>query len=264
MQMKQGNMLQSLRNVQAFLDDNTAALDAVVQTGECRRLDDAITQLATHASDQDASHIASQGSTRQQGALRTVLLRDHMSPLLVSPGPIFRTHRRSSHSACQGAPQYGAPVHRGTRHGQGGRPFAPVFIAAGLPSDFVAQLNTAADAMIAAVGDSVQSRGKRSGVTKGLADKLTEGRKVIHILDAFVKTSLKSDPPLLANWEQVKRVQRVRARTTATTSSTPAPHAHTHAHADADAVHGAGLSHRQPPDATAHKCQPYGPSFRSS
>ncbi|CAN5178783.1 hypothetical protein BH09GEM1_BH09GEM1_46590 [soil metagenome] len=66
MRTKQGNMLQSLRNVESFLDESAAALDAIAQTGARPRLEDAITQLATHATDQDASHIASHACTRQQ------------------------------------------------------------------------------------------------------------------------------------------------------------------------------------------------------
>ena len=58
-------MLQSLRNVQTLLGDKAAILDGVVQTGARRRVDNAISQLATHASDQNASHLALQGSTRR-------------------------------------------------------------------------------------------------------------------------------------------------------------------------------------------------------
>ncbi|CAN5541898.1 hypothetical protein BH09GEM1_BH09GEM1_01850 [soil metagenome] len=80
MQWKPGNRLQPLRNGQPFLEDIAAVLDAVLQTGAHRHLDDAITPLATRASDQGVGHIASHGSLRQQGALCTVLVRDHMSP----------------------------------------------------------------------------------------------------------------------------------------------------------------------------------------
>jgi hypothetical protein len=224
MQTKQGNMLQSLRNVQTFLDDNTAVLDTVVQTGARRRLNDAIAQLATHASDQDASHIASQGSTRQQGALRTVLLQDHMSPIArVARADLPNTPAIEPLRMPKGRPSIERLATAAYGMAKAAVPFAPVFVAAGLRADFVAQLNAAADAMIAAVGDQAQNRGKRSGATKGLADRLTEGRKVVHILDAFVKTALRSDVPLLANWEKVKRVQRVGARTTTATPPTPSP-----------------------------------------
>jgi hypothetical protein len=42
-------------------------------------------------------------------------------------------------------------------------PFSPVFVSAGLPQDFVAQLNTATDAMLVALNDRTQNRGRRGG-----------------------------------------------------------------------------------------------------
>jgi hypothetical protein len=219
MQTRQGNVLQSLRNVQSFLHDNAAVLDAVIHTGARRRLDDAITQLAAHASAQDANDIASQGSTRQQRALRTVLQRDHMSPIAriakvdLSDTPAIEPLRMP-----KGRPSTERLASAAYGMAKAATPFAPVFVAAGLPSDFVARLKGASDDMISAVSERAQTRGKRSGATRGLAHKLTEGRKVVHILDAFVKTALKRDGPLLASWERVKRVNRIGTRTISTTS----------------------------------------------
>lgn len=55
---------------------------------------------------------------------------------------------------------------------------------------------------------------------KGL---LSEGRKVVHLLDAYVQIALKDNPSLLAGWNSVKRVRRVGARVavTGTTTNTP-------------------------------------------
>ena len=66
MQTTQGNILASLRAVQAFLDQNADPLAAVVKTGARKQLDDAIRTLSTHASDQTGSNLASQGATRTQ------------------------------------------------------------------------------------------------------------------------------------------------------------------------------------------------------
>src|SRR5258708_17087376 len=81
MQTTQGNMLHSLRTVQAFLDDNAATLAGVIGTGARQRLDAAILELSVHASDQTGNTLASQGATQRQRALRHVLLRDHMTPI---------------------------------------------------------------------------------------------------------------------------------------------------------------------------------------
>jgi hypothetical protein len=105
-------------------------------------------------------------------------------------------------------------------------PFAGVFVAAGVPADFVTRLDAAADALLVSLSDRAQSRGKRSGATKGLKSQLASGRKIVHILDAFVKSALKDEPALLANWNAVKRVRKFTGRTAVTASAgtlTPAP-----------------------------------------
>jgi hypothetical protein len=92
--------------------------------------------------------------------------------------------------------------------GAAAAPFTDTFTKAGLAADFVAQLNTAADAVVGVVANRTTSRGKRRGATDGLKARLTEGRKVVHILDALVKSALKNDAPLLGNWNLVKRVTK--------------------------------------------------------
>jgi type VI protein secretion system component VasF len=58
----------------------------------------------------------------------------------------------------------------------------------------------------------MQSRGLRGGATSGLRQRLSAGRRIVHVLDAFVKSALKDNGPLLANWNVVKRVQRTTGR----------------------------------------------------
>jgi hypothetical protein len=91
-------------------------------------------------------------------------------------------------------------------------PFARVFITAGMPADFVAQLTAAADALVTAMSDRTHTLGMRRGATRGLEVTLSSGRKVVHMLDAFVRSALKDNPSLLANWNLVKRVRIVAPR----------------------------------------------------
>jgi hypothetical protein len=225
MQTVQGNMLQSLRAVEAFLDENAARLAGVVATGSRAKLSDAMVQLSTHASDQTGSHLASQGSTQKQRTLRTALLRDHMAPISrIARAELPQTPEIEPLRLLPGRPTTERLAAGAYGMAKAAAPFSPVFVAAGLPADFVAQLNSATDAMIIAISDRSQSRGKRRGATKGLKEKLSDGRKIVHILDAFVKSALKDDPALLANWNLVKRVQKSPGRPAGSTStSTPTP-----------------------------------------
>jgi hypothetical protein len=101
-------------------------------------------------------------------------------------------------------------------------PHTEVFIAAGLPNDFIDQLKAATDAMTNAISERTSSRGRRSGATVGLTQKLSAGRKIVHVLDAFVKSALKDDPVLVRNWNLVKRVPRPTGRAASATPPTPA------------------------------------------
>jgi hypothetical protein len=230
MRTVQGNVLQSLLNVEAFLDEHAERLPDVVKSGAKQRLVDAIALLEGHANQQVGSMLASQGATKRQEVLRTALLRDHMAkiasiahaefpktpefePLRM---PRLRMSPQKLRAAASGMAQTAAPQ-------------AAVFVAAGLPADFIDQLNAAADAMIASLGERSQSRGKRTGATSGLKEKLSAGRKIVRVLDTFVKSALKDDPSLLANWKVVKRVQRVTGRVAGTIAPAPVPTPSTHA-----------------------------------
>lgn len=212
MRTKQGSMLQSLRAAKAFIDTNAASLAGVVNTGARKRLDDAIAALSEHVATQTSSNLAAQGATQQQYALRKALLRDHMAAIAriaradlpVSPAiEPMRMPKGKPTTERLAAAAYGMA--------KAAAPFTDIFVGAGLPEDFIKQLTDATDAMLATLGYRVQSRGARGGATEGLKARLTEGRKVVGVLDAFVKTALKDDPALLANWNIVKRVHKVAA-----------------------------------------------------
>jgi len=209
MRTTQGSMLASLRAVKGFLDTNAAALGDVVNTGARKRLDDAIAALSDHVATQTGSNLAAQGATQRQYSLRQVLLRDHMSPIAriaradlpVSPAiEPLRMPLGKPTAERLAAAAYGMA--------KAAEPYASVFVAAGMPEDFIKQLTDAADALLASLGDRTENRGARAGATAGLKARLTEGRRIVGVLDAFVKTALHGDAALLRNWNIVKRVQK--------------------------------------------------------
>jgi hypothetical protein len=222
MRTKQGSTLQSLRAVQAFLDQNADTLASVVHTGARQQLDDAIVTLSTHASDQTGNNLASQGATLKQRALRQSLLRDHMAPVSrIARADLPLTPEVEPLKMPRGRPTTERLAVAAYGMAKAALPFSAVFVSAGLPQDFVAQLNAAADAMLLAIDNRTQSRGKRGGATQGLKRKLVSGRKIVHVLDAFVQSALKDDHALLASWNVVKRVQRLTGRAAAPVAPTP-------------------------------------------
>jgi hypothetical protein len=213
MQTDQGNMLHSLQAVQAFLEENAATLAGVAKSGARRRLADVIAQLSIHASDQTGNALAAQGATRKQKALRTTLLRDHMAPISrIARVDLPQTPELEPLRMPQGKPTAQRLAAAAYGMTQAAAPFAEVFTSAGLPVDFIAQLNAAADAMLLSLSERSQHRGRLRGATIGLKTTLATGRKIVHVLDAFVRTALRDDPALLANWNHVKRVPRPAGR----------------------------------------------------
>jgi hypothetical protein len=234
MQSDQGRILQSLRDVQTFLETYAGKLGDVVNTGARKSLDDMIAELANHVTDQTSSFIGAKSATQQQAALRQVLLRDHMAPIArIARASLPNTPAVAPLRMPKGAPGIEKLAAAAYGMAKAAAPFTATFTAAGLPADFVERLNQAADAMIAAVGDRSQKRGARRGATTGLKTTLSKGRKIVGVLDAFVHTALKDDPSLLSNWNGIKRVSITTGgkqtsaadapATPASTPSTPAP-----------------------------------------
>ena len=222
MQTKQGNMLQSLRNVEVFLDENATQLAGVVQSDVRQRLTGAITSLETHVSAQTEGTFGSKGATQKHKSLRRALIRDHMIPIAriaaadLPDTPELRPLR---------LPMSGVSVQRlaAAAHGMAdaAQKYADTFTRATLPVDFAAQLSAAADAMIASIGDRTKSVLVRRGATEGLKNTLAGGRRIVRVLDALVRSRLQDQPSLLAAWESAKRVTQRPSRAAASEASTP-------------------------------------------
>lgn len=231
MRTSQGNMLLSLRAVEAFLDENAASLTGVIYTGTRQKLKDAIAELSGHASDQTGNALAAQGATRTQEAARRMLMRDHMAPITrIAKAELPDTPEVEPLRMPRGRPTAPRLAAAADGMAKAAAKHASVFIDAGLPTDFISQLNSAVEAMLAAISDRSQSRGKRKSATTGIKARLTAGRKTVHVLDAFVQTALKDNPILLSGWNGVKRVQQTAGRPqtpvstpTTTPTTTPAP-----------------------------------------
>jgi hypothetical protein len=228
MQTTQGNLLQSLRSVKEFLNENAARLGDVVTSGARVKLDQTIAALESHVAEQVGSVLAARGATERRRVLMTELVRDHMAPIAriaqadlphIPEIEAFRLPRNNLSTERLAAAAHGMA--------QQAAPYADHFVKAGLPLDFIERLTAAADAMVQAVNDRAQSRGRRSGATKGLKATLTTARKLVQVMDAMVTSKLAGDPALLASWKQVKRVRRVAVRSQMPQPTAPAPGAPT-------------------------------------
>jgi hypothetical protein len=210
MQTKQGAVLESLRAVNTFLDEKADLLGDVVHTGVRRKLADALAELDTHATDQTAGSFVAQGATKRKYVLARRLRRRHMTPIArIARVELPHTPDLEPLKMPKGRPTPERLVAHADGMAKTAAPFAETFIAAGLPSDFIARLNAASGELRAAVTERTQNRGKQSGATTALKHQLSSARKLVHVLDAFVQTALEDDDALLASWNVVKRVRRI-------------------------------------------------------
>lgn len=201
MRTRQGTTLQSLRAAKSFLDEHAAELAGVINTGARKRLDDAIAALDSHASEQTGNSLAAQGLTQKQRALRVVLLQDHMRAIArIATADLPNTPEFAPLRMPRGRPTPEKLAAAASGMAKVALQHLAVFTAAGLPDDFVDQLSTASESMVTALVDRTRTQSKRTGATIGLNAKLIEGRKVVGILDAFVRTALRGNLVLLGEW----------------------------------------------------------------
>lgn len=210
MEIRQGNILQSLKAVQRFLDDHSAELAGIAETGARKKLDDLVTKVSGTAVVQTGSHLAAKSATRKLRVLTKALLEYHMAP-------IARIAKAELPPTPEIAP-LGMPKSRETRERlvakaramvSEARKFEPTFIEAGLPKDFIAELQAAADALGAFLGERRQYEADRGSATGMLAERLAEARKVVDVLDSFVTTRAKDDPSIRSAWKIVKRLPQL-------------------------------------------------------
>jgi hypothetical protein len=204
----QGNRLSSLRAAQQFIAEHAERLPQVADSGARHRLDELVGELDGFVTEQAGNTIQAQGATRKLHALRQVLLRDHMAPIVsiaraeLAGTPELVSIRRLP----RGTPSVEKLAAAAEGMAREADLHAAVFIRAGLPHDFVMRLTAAAEAVVDAASQRTLRRGRASGATVGLKGRLAAGRRVVDVLDTFVRTATHDDPALLAHWRSVRAV----------------------------------------------------------
>ena len=217
MQGRQEAVLETLRRVQRFLDDNGAMLDVVNQSGARKRLDQTVTQIGSHAVAQVGGRRAAEGETAKQRALRLALRSDHMRPIAVIASqklreqPEFKLLRMPQWNV-RGA-RLTAAAHDMANAAE---KYTELFVEEGLPTDFVAGLRSATDQLDQSIDVRGQSRGQRAGATVGLQAETKRARALIQVLDSLVRPKLGTNDELLREWSVASHILRQR-----TPSATP-------------------------------------------
>ena len=208
MKISEGNLVQSLRSIQEFLDAHAGVLGSVPESGARKKLDEYVVQLSAHSTTQSGGTLAAKGARKKTLALRHTLIQEFMAPISrIAAADLPHTPELAPLKMPKGGARFSTLHQAATGMAAAARPFASVFTDAGLPVDFISQLLAAADAMIASIGFQTKSRGASNGATKGIRQISAEARKNVRVLDALVRRVV-SDPALLRNWVIVKRPRK--------------------------------------------------------
>jgi hypothetical protein len=209
MRATQGIRLSKLVAVQRFLDENAPYLPGVHASVARRRLDELVDGLYECGVNQEAYHISRKGETRRYQALRRKLVRNHLAPLVaiaqsvLVDEPALRVIRMPRGNP---RPVQLLSVARGLA--QAAAPHAGVLIAAGLPDDFVARINDAADAMLASYETRDSQVGRRYTATRGIVADLRAAKTIVRVLGALVRAEADDDDQLQASWNAIAAPHR--------------------------------------------------------
>jgi hypothetical protein len=169
MNRRQKQLLQAFRPIQVFLDANASAAQAANASPSRRTLDDVVSNLATHAANQDHSRIRSRSETQKKVELRVELRRQHMLPIARIPKVKGFTDLRDIGALRAPRPNVDveALLAAAEAMATAATPFTEQFIAEGLGKDFVERLRVAATAVRRSINGRKYSEGLRSGANGG-------------------------------------------------------------------------------------------------
>ncbi len=208
MELKQNNIFDTGRRVQTLLASESAALGPTVPAPLQAQLDTAMTQLATSAQDQESLASSVRGEAASQVTMRKALRVDFLTPM----GRIARHALRNSPDlealvVPASVTRKGDFMNKVNAVAGAAAKHEKDFVDHGMPADFIARLDTA----VGALNASIDTRGKQKGLLtqagKGIKDSTKAVRDVLHVMDGIMRSALKQNQPLLANWIATKRVQ---------------------------------------------------------
>ncbi len=207
---------------QQFLDEQAAILGAISTNAARIRLDAIISTVALHGDSKTEHKMSTKTLARTKSATRRALVADHLSPIAAVARAVLA--ETPELTVVRTVPPISMSNEALLRHAaeviKVVTPYTTHLIAAGLPSDFQAGLDTARQALDTATFNRATSLKRTQGASKGIREQLAAGRRQLRIIDRLVRVALRGqDGSLLAEWKG--RTAYPKSRRTAL--STPAP-----------------------------------------
>ena len=207
MDTKQKQAIESLMRVQAFLARHPAPppFDYAAPKAE---LDSVIDELGTQALAQASGRRGAAGETQRLKRLVLVLRMHHLRPIVV----IARASMRSKPGiqAALRTPRINMPVTKLLQEARAirnvAKEYEPLFVERGRPSDFLAQLDAAIDAVKVSVSTRSQQLATSIGANAGISQEISRGKKAVAMLDSVVRVAFEQNDAVLLAWDVTKRV----------------------------------------------------------
>ena len=206
MQRKEQGVIQALDRVERFIDTNREVLVHVRSSGAYQNFSASRERVLEHMKAQNEHGRGARASVAAKALLRARLVEEHMRPIAV----VARAHlpnapELSAMAAPKAKEAYVRVVASGYGMARAAQLHEPVFLATGLPADFIQQLVAATDALQASLAARGERTGHRVRATAGLAAEGREARKHLRVLDTLVRAAGRGNEALLAEWRNIRR-----------------------------------------------------------
>ena len=211
MYKRQKQVMDSLVRVRAFLDAHPAA-GRLTYASAREMLDDVVQRLRVYAGAQHTGRDTSRMELRRQEDQIALLLDGHIRPIVtiaraqIEPGSDVGLPDGLRMPKLPLGPTKFIAVCDGMI--EAARPHEAVFVANGLPADFLAQFASARTALERVMGGRATQVGTHVAARAGLQVQLRRGRRAVERLDAIVRASFRGDVAILTYWHGAKRVQQ--------------------------------------------------------
>jgi hypothetical protein len=176
-------------------------------------LDEVLPRLREHAGAQITGRALSRAELRLQAKLVKQLRDQHMRPIAAIARAQLEPESDVRMPEAIRMPQASLGVTKILQSCDGmiaaARPFEAVFIANGLPADFLVRFTALRNELEGMLGDRAALVGTHVGARAGLQVQIRRGRSAIDRLDAVVGAAFDGDVETLAKWRAAKRVHQL-------------------------------------------------------
>ncbi len=223
MQKHDAKRIEALDRVEGFLDKNRDALTTAITSTAHENFSASRGRMIENmaAQEEHTRGIKSAGGVTRRLASR--LLRKHMRPIsVVARKQLPTVEEFRALTLPQRRKHFLVLAAAGIGMARAAKRHESTFIAAGLPADFIDQLEKASQALQQSVADKGAIKALRVTATRGLRKEGRAAMYALRLLDTLVRGELDPDNPLLDEWANVSRVA-VAAVTPRSLDDEPAP-----------------------------------------